>query len=494
MNPIPLNEVAAQLERCLHDGDMATFEHLLWPALDQMPEVPHLWYYAGHYFQRTARNAMAFQCFRRGYELEPIPAALSNMGACLTYMGMRPAAREVLRHAIARDPNDVHAHVNLCGTYVNEGDPLPGIEAGERALSLDGTPEGKFNLALLHLEAGNFARGFDLYTEGKHRHREDRDYFTPETEPPVLTPELHEQLTTRPFIEGGGRRPLLIVWGEQGIGDELMFGTMLADVIRDYDVVLDCHPRLEHLHQTSSWAGQLRAEGRPVNIVPTRKERGDPLTRPIGVAHGQVAAKVAIGDLCRIYRRTRDSFTWQGPTYSAPLDEAAEMRARLERMAGGRRIVALATRGGTVSTATRYRRLPQKQLEQLFADKTTFYVGVDYEDMTGVAAWANEKFPGAYYWPASVNFAWDYHHVAALLAACDALITVPQSVMHLACGMGLPTHVLTPSCPDWRLGIAGNFVWYPSDHVRLHRQTGSDWEPVIMAAQSALEARFREAA
>jgi hypothetical protein len=119
---------------------------------------------------------------------------------------------------------------------------------------------------------------------------------------------------------------------------------------------------------------------------------------------------------------------------------------------------------------------------------------VDYEDMSQVAAWAEEKFPGRYYWPAAVNFAWDYHHVAALLAACDALITVPQSVMHLSCAMGIPTHILVPSCPDWRLGVAGNFVWYPAEHVQLHRQRGSDWFATVMACNAALDGQFQEAA
>lgn len=487
MKPISLNEVIAQLEGAYASGDMQSFEFLLWPALDQMPDIGALWFYAGIYFAQTGRNSLAGQCFQKSYELDPNPNVLANLGACLRYVGKVDEARAVLEKAIDRNPVDINSLINLAGTYVNEGNPEKGIEYGERAVAVDeGRAEGKFNLALLHLEAGNFARGFDLYTSGKHRHREERDYFTPETEPPVLTPELHARLTTHP-VGAASALPVLIVWGEQGIGDECMFATMLLDVIKDYDVILDCHPRLEELHRNSAWAHELQANGRPVRIVPTRKDRGEPLSRPVGVLASEVSAKAAIGDLCRIYRRNRADFGWNGPTYSAPPVEASIMRQQLEAMAGGRKIIGLATRGGTPSTNTRYRRLPQKQLEQLFSRKDCFYVGLDYEDMNQVSMWAEQHYPGSFYWPASVNFAWTYEHVAALVAATDAVITVPQSVMHLACGMGHPTHVLVPSAPDWRLGISGNFCWYPGSHVTLHRQKADDWEACVASALADIE-------
>lgn len=493
MQPIPLSEVALKLEGCLSSGKLDEFEGLLWPALDQASHVGALWYYAGSFFTSTGRNALGALCYQKAYELEPsLTDAISAWGANMVYLRRHAEARDILAHALQRDPNHVGALVNLSGTYVNEGNPEPGIAAGERAVALDGLAEGKFNLALLHLEAGNFARGFDLYADGKHRHREERDYFTPGSEPPVLTPALHAQLAGRPFIENGGKRPLLVVWGEQGIGDELMFGTLLEDVIRDYEVVLDCHPRLEQLHRTANWVKQLVAEGRPGIIVPTRKNRGDPAERPLGVAAHEVAAKVAIGDLCRIYRRERSDFKWTGPVYEAPEAEMYQLRAALEAQAKGRKIVALATRGGTVSTATRYRRLPQKALEILFERKDIFWIGADYEDMSQVASWALQNYPGSYTWPAALNFAWDYHHMAALLGACDAFVTVPQSIMHLGCGMGIPTHVLTPSCPDWRLGVAGEFVWYPGPHVQLHRQQGSDWESVARSVLRSLDAQFAQ--
>lgn len=288
----------------------------------------------------------------------------------------------------------------------------------------------------------------------------------------------------------------LLIQTEQGIGDELMAGTMFHDVIRDYDILLDCHPRLEWLHRHSSWVKELKAQGRPVMIEPTRKNREGPEKRDIGAR--ECVAKVAMFDLCRIYRRTAECFTWNGPVYDAPNIETTKYREQLLRFAAGRKIVGIATRGGTVSTNTKYRRLPGEAIEQLFDRDDTLFIGLDYEDMTTLQQWADQRFgAGRYFWPAAINFAWQYEQVAALIAATDLVISVPQSVMHLSAGMGHRTAILTPSKTDWRMGLTGEkWAWYPGDHCTLLRQQGDDWRGIIQQAGDmigALNAQQRAA-
>lgn len=486
MQAIGLQQAFPEIEYCLahlkEPGNREKVEALLWPALDQFPEIAPFWFYAGAYLAQTGRHALAIRCFERSYELQPNPEILSDMGACYRCLNRSDDSRRMLLRSLEHLPDDSRTLTNLCGSYVNEGDPWPGIEYGERALALEANDKAKWNLSLLHLEAANYARGFDLYSEGKHEHREQRDYALPgEAEPSLLTPELHGQL------KGHGKT--LIVHGEQGLGDELMFCTQLLDVIRDYDIVLDCHPRLEWLHRNASWARELERQGREVRIVPTRKNFGEPQDRPIGV---KADAKIAAGDLCRLYRRQESDFAWRGPTYCAPEAEIQEFREHLMAFAGGRKIIGLAMRGGTISTNTRYRRLPLPEAEKLLAREDCLFVGLDYEDMTEFSQYVAQKFgPERYIWSAAINFAWDYHHVAALIAATDSVITVPQSVMHLSAGMGHSTEVLVPSKPDWRMGQTGSsWIWYPGSHCTLHRQIGNDWNAVVDSAMASIDARL----
>lgn len=473
MQTLGLADVVAQLPQLITQGRLAEAEALLYPAMDQRPDTGALWFYAGIIANLRGCNALALECFQKSQRLEPHPALWANIGGILRQMGMVDIARDILIRGLDHVGEDPDILGNLTGSYVNEGDPIKGIEYGERALKArPGHKSAMFNLALLHLEAGHFAQGFDLYADGAHSHRLIKTY---EPDVPLLTPELHEQL------KGKGR---LIVHGEQGIGDEIMFATILRDASKDYEILFDCHPRLESLFQHASWMNDR------VTLYATRKQKAD-------WTHN-ADAKCPIGNLGRFYRRTPESFSWTGPVYKPDPKEVRQMRSHLEHIAQGRKIIGLATRGGTMSTARTYRMVDPRELAPILSDDRYFFVSFDYEDVTQLGEYIEATYgPGRFVWYPSVCWAWDYAHTASMIAATDALVTITQSVAHLSAAMGHLTYVLTPSRPDWRMGQSGGtWTWYPHKNARLLRQAGDDWRPAVSALTAALEARLfcREAA
>jgi tetratricopeptide (TPR) repeat protein len=78
---------------------------------------------------------------------------------------------------------------------------------------------------------------------------------------------------------------------------------------------------------------------------------------------------------------------------------------------------------------------------------------------------------------------------AALMAACDLIITADTSVAHLAGALGVPVWVALPWLADWRwLEHREDSPWYPS--MRLFRQPRpGDWQAVFAAMAQALESR-----
>jgi tetratricopeptide (TPR) repeat protein len=483
VHSLGLDQVVKEVSEALKAEDVNRARELLFPALDQKPDVGVLWFYAGIIESLSGRQAVAYQLFRHSNELEPHPANWANLGGVLRTMGRIEECRALLNRGLERMGENADLLGNLSGSYVNEGDPLPGIDYGERALKHAPDHGGaKFNLSLLYLENGQFDKGFDFYAEGAHRHRIEKRY---EPDPPHLTPEFHAQ------NRGQGKK--LIVWAEQGIGDELMFSTVLADAKKDYEIIFECHARLESLFKTASW---YTAPGYPITLYPTRKVAHDETVSGAG-AH----FKTALGNLGRFYRRSPDKFRWDGPVYRAPANEAQEMRAHLEAIADGRKIIGLALRGGTMSTARTYRVLQPEVLHELFSDDRYLFVSLDYEDMTGLSEWFTKKYrsprfeiqPPRFVWYPSVCWAWDFEHQAALVAATDAVVTVCQSIAHLSAGMGHPTYVMTPSRPAWRYGLRGeSWFWYPHPNARLLRQVGDDWRPASTALVESLGARFFE--
>lgn len=483
MFEVGLESVCAEIGEAFREGKHQRVEQLLWPALDQFSTIPQLWFFAGCIHFKTGRVALATVCFERAVELDSNALVLSNLGASYRRLNQHENGLSVLRMSLERAPDYEPALVNLGAMYVNEGCPEKGIPYLEKAVAL-GKAKGQletgaeWNLGLLYLEAARFAEGFDIYRNGYGAERLVRTYAHGEVEEPQrLSPEFHASALLAAQLRKD--RPTLIVHGEQGIGDELMAGTILNDAIAHYEIVLECHPRLERLHRNSTWARALAEQGRPVRIYPTRKDNSIewPITENIRADY-----KCAILDLAAFYRRDAASFkaSWErtGPTYGYKVSEAEEYRQALQQIAQGRPIVGLATHGGVMTTARQYRTLRHPDVEYLLNNTDCLFVGLDYDNMTPLVMMLDEKYPNRYMWPTAIVQHWDYEHTAALLAATDLNVVVCQSAAHLSAGIGAPTRVLAPKRVAWREILVpelgpDTWYWWPGEQIKLYMQDDS---------------------
>lgn len=78
---------------------------------------------------------------------------------------------------------------------------------------------------------------------------------------------------------------------------------------------------------------------------------------------------------------------------------------------------------------------------------------------------------------------------AAAIKALDLIITVDTSIAHLAGALGKPVWLLLSWDPDWRWGLKGETsIWYPS--MRIFRQTKfRDWQGVLDRVSAELDKR-----
>ena len=486
---VGVEQVFEAVEDAFKRNDLKRVEGLVMPALDQFPDQSRFWFYTGCLWFKRGYAAQAAASFERAIDLEDAPHIYSNLGACYRRMNRNAEGLAVLKLALDRTPDYAPALVNVGSMYVNEGDPHAGIPYLERAVELGGEQGAVWNLGLLYLEAARFGEGFDCYRAGVTHERSQRNYGAAEhglPEPQLLDDAAFER------AKQAAVKPRLIVWGEQGIGDELMFATILPDAREHFEVVFECHPRLERLHR-NAYPG--------VPLYPTRKDEW--ITWPVT---DRVTAdyKAPLGDLACYYRRDLAAFTdaWgrHGAPYRANPAEVAQYRDRLVARAQGRPIVGLATRGGVMTTARTYRTLRiGEEIDRLMAETDALFVALDYDDMTPLAHYVDEKF-GAdrYLWYPSLVQHYDYDHTAALIGACDLVVTVCQSAFHLAAAMGRPTRCLVPKKCAWRYapvpGAPDLSYWYPSPDVRLYRQDDPEsWSTPLARAIADVNALPRTA-
>jgi Flp pilus assembly protein TadD len=269
-----------------------------------------------------------------------------------------------------------------------------------------------------------------------------------------VTPRLRERLTVAPSRADLAGLRLLIV-GEQGVGDVLMFAGCLPDALADgAEVSLVCEPRLRRLFAASF--PTVRLADADVDLA--------------GFDH-----VLAIGSLCAAYRN--DAADFPGTPYLKPSDAArAAAKARFGPRTKRLR-VGLSWRGGTKLTSASARSVPLAQLADLLAIPDVDFVSLQYGD-PGDAGAAGVRVLD----PATIS---DFDDLAATVMEMDLIVSVQTALIHLAGALGAPCRVMVPHVAEWRYGSVGEAMpWYGS--VRLVRQdAGRDWAPVIarIAAQ-----------
>jgi tetratricopeptide (TPR) repeat protein len=323
------------------------------------------------------------------------------------------------------------------------------------------SPQARAQYSLMLIRQGDFARGWDYYESRWPGALPRGDAF----ERPFLPPRWNGE----PLAD-----KTLLITREQGLGDELLFASIIPDMLRVAAAcVIECDRRLEPLFRRS-FAG--------ATVV------GVDHTKP-GELEAQLSTLPAfdywtpIGSLPRYRRRTAPDFPRHQGYLSADAERSTYWRRRLDDLGRGLKI-GLSWSGGTRLTGKRTRSLSLDDLLPVLTTGGVRWVSVQYGDRRAeVEAFAKSAGVEIHHWQEAVD---DYDETAALVSALDMVISVCTSIVNLGGALNRPVWVLTPLVPDPRYGWQGSSsIWYPS--LRIFRQTRPDeWRPVIADTKRAL--------
>lgn len=433
---------------------------------------------------------VGLECMRMAQALNPRNAQIPfNMGVVLQEAGRIPEAIQAYRTAVAVQPTFREAWENLCAACYDVNDFESGLVAAERALELDQesllairgaanclTALGRRAEALSILEDGlkshpalpelRIHRSWELMANGRFaeawRELEWRNSRKGKADPAPRSV---------PYPRWNGE-PLsgktLLVYGEQGIGDEVMYAPFVSCLIQaGARCVLECERRLEGLF----------ARAFPDCTILRREERG------------QIPWYASLPDIDYCLPALSLPLYFERPQGSrsflfADGERTRCWRGRLAQLGGGAKI-GVSWRGGADAKARMFRSIPERIFSGLIGGAATF-VSLQYG---ATETEVTEVSPDLVFFP-EVDPLTDLEEFLALLSALDAVVSVDNSTVHFAGALGVSTLLLLPVYSEWRWGnkVSGMSCWYQSvEQIRQREASDQGWVNVLKEARKWLE-------
>ena len=370
---------------------------------------------------------------------------LSNLALAYRNTGQHDKAIKLFEESVKDSPSG-ETLANYSALFIEAGKDEKVKEICKKAIDLAPEhPIAHWNMALALLAEGKWDKAWDEHEWGLVNN----------------CMRIDRKLKDVPVWDGSpGKR--VVVYGEQGIGDEIMFASMIPDMLKTNEVIIECHKRLKTLFE-KSFPG--------VKCYGNREEQ-----HPTWVDNEQFDARISIGSLGKFYRRTAESFPGTPYLKAEPLPKNGKFRVGISWSGGG-------TKQGRVQK----RSVPLPWWKSILNVSNVEFVSLQYtdckEELDVMDALGYEVKRMDEYVKAE-----DYYETARLVQSCDLVISVCTSVIHLAGALGVPCWVMTPKHPAWRYQNQGRMPWYRS--VRLYRQPEPKqdaWIPVVQRVGLDLE-------
>lgn len=423
----------------LSKGQWGLAIQLLSTVVQHSKNFGEAWNNLGLAFKDANRWEDASECAKRAASLVGHPDVLCNVAALHINRGMADVCLEWADKVLAKDPDHKKA---------------------------------QWHKALALLELGQFdTDAWDLHESRLEGGGSDN----------IAERNYHGGKET-PWWDGTAPEKV-VIHGEQGMGDEIMFATCVPDAIATgADIIFEPSPRLE---------GLLARSFPGIKVYGTDDVDG---RRWVGES-GPPDSKVALGSLPKFYRRSQEAFP--SGAYLVPDPKRRKHWQKELNALNAKLKVGIAWQGGVQSTRVDARSFHPRMLKQLFKhDVQWMSLQYDVTAQQCVNEVLEETGTEILHWPKAVSSidpdtgkASDLDELAAFISCLDLVISVPQTCYHVAGGLGVPCWVMCPSEPDWRLMMEGEKnPWYSSVEVIRQPSGTKDWNHVFNVVDEKLGA------
>lgn len=414
-------------------------------ALAEQPDNPVYWHNLGISAYELGQHDRAMDAYDKALALRPnYPSIFANRGNILRQRGDLEAALNDYMRAIDLNPAIAEAHLNAGVIYRDRMEIDRAIQFMDQAIACQpGFADAHLIKGMCLLVQEKFTQGWqDFESRWGARRFESKRL---ETKMPA-------------WKAGQPKADRLLVWSEQGLGDEVMFASLyprLGEIAGHAIIQID--PRL------------LGLFGRSFPHLDFRPKKA-------AISQQDYDAHMPAGSLPAVWLSSQADFASLPQGY-LQADPERTSRYRAELAKSGRPVWGISWHSKNREVGGD-RSLDLTRFLELVNRPDVLFVNLQYGEMSDQLARARAATGCDIVEIDEVDNFRDIDGLAALVSACDRVVSIDNSTVHLAGALGIQTDVLLPFSPDWRWGCTRQTsLWYPS--VRLHRPaslTDRSWQ------------------
>lgn len=416
-------------------------------------------------FSANFQNTEALYFATQALSLKPTdPRGHLNLGSTLSASGRLDDARYCFETVLELSPGNVPALVNIAIVLEKMGKIDEALSYLDKALNL--SPKGSEQEARIF-----YARSYPLLSKG--RLKEGWEMYAYGFKPNNKLSRAPKRKFDIPQWGGEaihGKK--LLIWREQGLGDEFMFSHILPEAFSLCDdIIIECEERLISLFQRS------------FPNCKVRKQHFDALTGYTSLQDFDY--HIPMGSLAQLFRNDIASFQ-RGKPYLIPDHIRVQDFANRLKPYKNKKIVGICWRSGVVSADRGLNYAPLSHWKPIFDVENTVFVNLQYGECAQELQQAREILGvNIIGWP-DLDLRNDLEGLAALMSNLDCVVSVGTAVAQMAGALG--NHLLLLMPRNWTLLGQNYYPWFSNVELFV-TETNQNIQPLIPQVAKKLEIR-----
>ena len=424
-------------------------------AIELKPDFSLAFFNLGFVNRALGEKKEAIENLKKAITLNPeYVRAYNVLAVTLVELGRHEEALEYFKKTILLDPNYVEAYNNFGNALKEMGRFEEASENFKNAINLKSDyAEGLNNFGRLLLLKNNFKKAFDLM---EWRLKLDELNFTPLE-------------TSKPRWDGHKDQKVFLL-KEQGIGDYIMFSSMIPELESNTDkLIVECDHRLLPLFQ--------RSFSKNIKYITDRKE----------VSDNDFDCHIPIGSLPLYFRKDLNDFKKSSKGWIKADPENVQKFQQNIIQNKSKKVIGVSWRTTSLLTHSHLRNIELSTLLEPLKKLDLIFVNLQYGEVSKEIINLRSEYSIEVLEIPKLDLFNDIDGLAALISACDCVISIDNLTPHLAGALGVNTKLLLPKVADERWGLESRKS-YLYDSVALYRQSFyNNWSEPLKKMKADIE-------